>query len=45
MTPRWEPSLEGYIDIAAYLLGADRIDWIPARTRSKGVSHPRNVET
>lgn len=24
MPPRWEPSLEDYIDIAAYLLGADR---------------------
>lgn len=24
MTPRWQPSLEDYIDVAAYLLGADR---------------------
>lgn len=24
MQPRWEPSLEDYIDVAAYLLGADR---------------------
>ena len=24
MAPRWQPSLEDYIDIAAYLLGADR---------------------
>ena len=24
MPPRWQPSLEDYIDIAAYLLGSDR---------------------
>ena len=24
MTPRWQPSLDDYIDIAAFLLGADR---------------------
>jgi hypothetical protein len=22
--PRWQPSLEDYVDIAAYLLGVDR---------------------
>ena len=24
MSPRWQPSLDDYIDLAAYLLGADR---------------------
>jgi death on curing protein len=39
--PRWQPSLEDYIDIAAYLLGADRaaVAALPRLTLAESALH------
>ena len=41
MPPRWQPSLEDYIDIAAYLLGADRaaVARLPGMTLAESALH------
>jgi death on curing protein len=39
--PRWQPSLDDYIDIAAYLLGADRaaVAALPRSTLAESALH------
>jgi death-on-curing protein len=41
VAPRWQPSLEDYIDIAAYLLGADRaaVERLPRLTLAESALH------